>query len=90
MTETQKLISAYRLSEQQVDVLTLLMEGYDNQEIASELGSTVGAVKSVCHAVYNKLGVSTRGRCMAKLWAEGWGFKAPVVTTFHSLPRGQA
>jgi LuxR family maltose regulon positive regulatory protein len=48
------------LSQRQLEVLTLLAQGYANQDIAQHLVITVGTVKSHVSNIFNKLEVNNR------------------------------
>ena len=52
------------LTERQRDVLRLILKGYNNERIASELAIAPNTVKQHAHAIFVQLGVSTprRGR----------------------------
>ncbi|GIK71961.1 MAG: helix-turn-helix transcriptional regulator [Chloroflexota bacterium] len=61
------------LSEQEVRVLTLIVAGKSNQEIADELVITVGTAKWHVHNVLQKLGVSNRPQAIARARKLGVG-----------------
>jgi DNA-binding NarL/FixJ family response regulator len=48
------------LTERQRDVLRLILKGYNNERIASELAIAPNTVKQHAHAIFTALGVSTR------------------------------
>jgi len=48
------------LTERQRDVLRLMLKGYSNERIASELAIAQNTVKQHAHAIFNALGVSSR------------------------------
>jgi DNA-binding NarL/FixJ family response regulator len=53
------------VTSRQRDVLRLLLKGYSNQRIASELTISQSTVKQHAHAVFDALGVSTRAQLLA-------------------------
>jgi DNA-binding NarL/FixJ family response regulator len=53
------------VTTRQRDVLRLLLRGYTNQRIASELSISESTVKQHAYAVYNVLGVSSRAQLIA-------------------------
>ena len=52
------------LTERQREVLRLILKGYDNERIASELDIATNTVKQHAHAVFSALGVSSRAEAM--------------------------
>lgn len=42
------------------DVLNLVLEGYENREIACKLNYSISKIKTVLKEIYKKLGVSNR------------------------------
>jgi len=54
------------LSNREVEVLTLIAEGYSNQEIAQDLHLSLYTVKSHARNIYSKLGVKNRTEAVAK------------------------
>ena len=55
---------ALNLTERQREVLRLILKGYDNERIASELDIATNTVKQHAHAVFSALGVSSRAEAM--------------------------
>ena len=55
---------ALNLTERQREVLRLILKGYDNERIASELDIAPNTVKQHAHAVFSALGVSSRAEAM--------------------------
>lgn len=49
-----------RLSERELEVLSLLVDGYTNVEIAHRLRLSLGTVKSHVRNIFNKLGAEHR------------------------------
>jgi LuxR family transcriptional regulator, maltose regulon positive regulatory protein len=54
------------LSEREIQVLHLVVEGFSNQEIADRLFLAPGTVKRHIHNIFGKLGVSTRAQAIAQ------------------------
>jgi two-component system, NarL family, response regulator LiaR len=52
--------SEIKLSVRELDVLTLIVEGQSNEQIAIQLFITVNTVKTHVSNIYNKLGLSNR------------------------------
>jgi DNA-binding NarL/FixJ family response regulator len=55
---------APELTERQRDVLRLILKGYNNERIASELSIAPNTVKQHAHAVFTALEVSSRAEAM--------------------------
>lgn len=54
------------LSERELEILSLIGDGYSNQEIADQLVITVHTVKKHSSNIYGKLGVSSRTQAVAR------------------------
>jgi ATP/maltotriose-dependent transcriptional regulator MalT len=54
------------LSERELEVLTLLISGRSNREIAQELVISVGTVKTHTNNIYRKLGARNRAEALAR------------------------
>jgi DNA-binding NarL/FixJ family response regulator len=54
------------LSERELEVLTLLVAGRSNKEIARELVVSVGTIKTHTNNIYRKLGVRNRAEAIAR------------------------
>lgn len=52
------------LTERQKDVLRLMLKGYNNERIASELAIAQNTVKQHAHAIFTALGVSSRAEVL--------------------------
>ncbi len=66
-TQHPPLISPFqRLSEREIDVLTLVATGYSNQEIAARLVVTTGTVKKHLEHIYTRLDVHNRTSALVK------------------------
>lgn len=59
----------YQLTEREQDTLRLLLQGLDNQNIASALCVAPGTVKSHLNRVYCKTGVKTRQELKELFWS---------------------
>lgn len=57
------------LTERELAVFRLLVQGYSNAEIARELIITVGTVKRHLNSIYGKLGVQSRAQAIARAQA---------------------
>jgi len=57
---TSRRRRALELTQRQKDVLRLMLKGYNNERIASELAIAPNTVKQHAHAIFSALGVSTR------------------------------
>lgn len=53
------------LSQREIEILTLISQGYSNQQIAGRLYLTVGTVKWHTSNIYGKLGVNRRTQAVA-------------------------
>lgn len=62
--------SRHGLTPRERDVLALLLEGKDNQNIASALTLSVGTVKAHVHNIYRKAEVSSRQQLLQSFWKE--------------------
>ena len=64
------IIEAYGLSPRERDVVRLIAKGASTAEMASELFLSQHTVRDYVKAVFEKVGVSSRGELVAKLFAE--------------------
>jgi putative nucleotidyltransferase with HDIG domain len=60
------------LSRAQTAVLRGLAEGKIYKEIAADMGLSASTVRTHCHNVYRKLGVSDRSQAVLRATARGW------------------
>ena len=58
------------LTAREREVLTLVLEGHDNQNIASELQLALGTVKTHVHNAFKKTGTTNRNELLKAFWAE--------------------
>ena len=58
------------LTKRETEVLRLLLEGKDNQNIASAIGVSPGTVKAHLNHIYGKVGVKTRQELKERFWGE--------------------
>lgn len=58
------------LTKRETEVLRLLLEGKDNQNIASTMGVSLGTVKAHLNHIYGKVGVKTRQELKERFWGE--------------------
>ncbi len=61
----------YGLTERETEVLSLLVDGLSNAEIAEQLVVSVATVKFHMRNILSKLGVSSRAEAIAMAWHEG-------------------
>jgi DNA-binding NarL/FixJ family response regulator len=61
----------FDLTERQRDVLRLILKGYNNERIASELAIAPNTVKQHAHAIFTALGVSTRAEAVVAATRHG-------------------
>jgi NarL family two-component system response regulator LiaR len=61
----------YGLTERELEVLSLLVEGLSNAEIAERLVVSVATVKFHMRNILSKLGVSSRAEAIALAWQQG-------------------
>lgn len=64
-TDGDESAAIHDLTRRQLQIVQLLTTGSSNKEIARTLGLTEGTVKLHLHAIYEKLGVSNRGKLVA-------------------------
>jgi two-component system, NarL family, response regulator LiaR len=60
MHTSSPVISAFKLSDREMQVLKLLAEGYSNPEIATSLCISISTVKTHVRNIMNKFGVNHR------------------------------
>ncbi len=58
----------YGLTARERDVLRAIIDGKDNQNIASELHLALGTVKSHTHNIFKKTGTKTRQELLQEFW----------------------
>ncbi len=58
--------AAFRLTEREMEILKLMLEGQQNKEIASKLFIAEVTVKKAISSIYRKLGVSSRAAAVRK------------------------
>ena len=62
---------ALELTGRQKDVLRLILKGYNNERIATELAIAPNTVKQHAHAIFTALGVSTRAEAVIAAARQG-------------------
>ena len=60
----RRRVAALDLTHRQKQVLRLILKGYNNDRIASELSIAPNTVKQHAHAIFSALGVSTRAEAV--------------------------
>jgi DNA-binding CsgD family transcriptional regulator len=75
------VIEAYGLSPRERDVVAAIARGFSTPEIAAELFLSSHTVRDYIKSVFEKVGVSSRGELVAKLFAEHYAdpFHADLV-----------
>jgi len=63
-----RAIQSYALTTRQSDVFRLILEGASNKEIASRLRMAPRTVEVHLTAIFEKVGVESRARLIAKTW----------------------
>ena len=58
------------LTKRESEILRLLLEGKDNQNIASAMGVSMGTVKAHLNHIYGKVGIKTRQELKERFWSE--------------------
>jgi DNA-binding CsgD family transcriptional regulator len=71
------IVEAYGLSEREVDVTKLIARGLGTSEIAAALFLSPHTVRDHVKSVFEKVGVSSRGELVAKVFADHY---SPVYT----------
>ena len=69
-TQLARYADRHALTPRERDVLALLLEGKDNQNIASALTLSLGTVKAHVHNIYRKANVSSRQQLLQSFWKE--------------------
>lgn len=60
----------YGLSSREEEILVLVLDGMDNQRIASNLQVAVGTIKTHTHHIFEKTGTANRAELIEKFWSE--------------------
>ena len=71
------------LSDRELEVLSLVAEGFSRKEIAARLVLSLNTVKTHARNIYSKLGVNKQMQAVAK--ARALGFLENEFGAFHSL-----
>ena len=69
--EYSQIIEAYPLTERELEVLQLIVDGFSNAEIASKLYITVGTVKTHVRNILNKLCADDRTQAAVRALRSG-------------------
>jgi DNA-binding CsgD family transcriptional regulator len=82
------VVEAYGLSERERQITSLISRGAATTEIARELYLSAHTVRDYVKAVFAKVGVSTRGELVAKLFAEHYepAHAEDVVRILEDVP----
>lgn len=83
-TSNGETVPQIQLSLRERQLLTCLIQGRTNKEIAAQMGITPGTVKQYCHSLYT--GLRVYGRVRLAVWAykhpealEGAGVDVPAT-----------
>jgi DNA-binding NarL/FixJ family response regulator len=68
------------LTPRELEVLSLMIRGFNNKLIARDLSISIGTVKAHANAVYGKLNASSRLQAVAVAVARGIGSSPPSVS----------
>jgi DNA-binding NarL/FixJ family response regulator len=79
------IVQAYELTPREVQVTRALARGLSTPEIAAELHLSRYTVQDHLKAVYEKIGVSSRGELVAKMFADHHNPALDVAITASSL-----
>ncbi|TYQ27706.1 response regulator transcription factor [Pseudanabaena sp. UWO310] len=60
LSQTRNSGDRFKLSAREFEVLSMLVEGKSNPEIASNLYLSINTIKSHVNGIFNKLGVNDR------------------------------
>lgn len=63
-TERQKVLAAYQLTERQMEVLSLMQQGYNNDELASILNVSRNTIKTHVRTLFTAFQVNSRLACV--------------------------
>ena len=69
--EKEENINKYGLTKKELEVLSLISEGYSNKEISDKLVVTISTTKAHVHNILQKLYVSDRTKATVKARNEG-------------------
>jgi len=70
-SEYQQLLETYPLTERELEILEMIVEGYRNSEIAERSYITIGTVKTHVRNILNKLGVDDRTKAAVRALRAG-------------------
>ena len=68
----------YDLTPREQEVLSRVLTGQGNQQIANDLVISLGTVKAHVHSIYRKLSVSRRSELMGMFYERSRGAAAPA------------
>jgi DNA-binding CsgD family transcriptional regulator len=72
------------LTERELDVMKLLLDGHSNEGIAQQLHLSVHTIKSHAQGIFRKLGVRTRAELLSR-FVRSMGFVGAMVQEFSAL-----
>ncbi len=64
----QEFLESYTFTEREGEILTMVVQGLGNKQIAAELGIHENTVKAHLYNAYTKIGVHTRGELMKAVY----------------------
>lgn len=77
---SKEILKSFNLNKTQNEILTLIMQGMSNEEIAHALFTTTRGVKYHIETIYRLTGHPTRPRLMAALYQRGWYINNNMVS----------
>jgi DNA-binding CsgD family transcriptional regulator len=69
LQDMQQIIKTLPITQREQEVLTLILKGFNNQEIANSLCISIHTVKNHLTNIFQKLGVSDRAQAMAMVYS---------------------
>lgn len=70
-SEQKQVLQTYPLTHRELEILTLIVKGYSNAQVASECFITVGTVKTHVRNILNKLCVDDRTQAVVRALRSG-------------------
>ena len=70
ISQRESISQTYGLTDRELDVLEWVIVGAENKTVASELSISLATVKTHLIRIFTKLGVNSRAKLLAKVYAE--------------------